>query len=427
MKGSHKCTIWILIFVTFLLPVMVGCQESQVQAQIAVSDVQRNTAPQVPSVDRSELVTGNSAFAFDLYQHLRREASNLFFSPYSISTALAMTYAGARGETQRQMAQTLHYTLPQEHLHAAFNALNLELGDPAQEEFQLHIANAIWGQAGYPFLAPFLGTLAENYGAGLRLLDFQQDPDVARGEINAWVSDETEERIQDLIPVDAITADTRLVLANAIYFLADWVFPFEAAKTSAGGFYTLDGREVSVPMMSMLEPRRLAYARGEGFQAVELPYKSGTMSMSMLILVPDAGQFEAFEDALDAVGVEGILAELEPRQVALSMPKFAFESEFGLGETLSEMGMPDAFGPADFSGMDGSRNLFISDVFHKAYVAVDEAGTEAAAATAVLMKRLSMPMADVTLSIDRPFIFVIREGETGSVLFLGRMMNPSLG
>jgi serpin B len=425
MKGSHKCTIWILVFITLLPPVMAGCQESQVQAQSAVSDVERNTAPQVPSAELSELVAGNSAFGFDLYQQLRREAGNLFFSPFSISTALAMTYAGARGETQRQMAQTLHYTLPQERLHAAFNALNLELGGPAQEDFQLHVANVIWGQAGYPFLAAFLDTLAENYGAGLRLLDFQQDPDAARGEINAWVSDETEERIQDLIPPDEITADTRLVLANAIYFLADWVFPFEAGNTSAGGFNTLDGREVSVPMMSLLEPERLAYARGEGFQAVELPYESGTMSM--LILVPDAGQFEAFEDALNVAVVEDILAQLELRQVALSMPKFAFESAFGLRETLSEMGMPDAFGPADFSGMDGSRDLFISDVFHKAFVAVDEAGTEAAAATAVLMKRLSMPMADVTLSIDRPFIFVIREGETGSILFLGRMLNPSLG
>ena len=408
---------------------MVGCQESQVQAQAAASDVERQTAPQVPLTDRSELVAGNSAFAFDLYHNLRRDAGNLFFSPYSISSALAMTYAGARGETQRQMAQTLHFALSQERLHPAFNALDLKLDSLVQDDFQLRIANAIWGQTGYAFLADFLDTLAQYYGAGLRLLDFESDPDAARREINAWVSDQTEERIKDLIPPGGISNDTSLVLANAIYFLADWTFPFDAGKTRDGTFHTLGGDELSVSMMSLQDPEALSYAEGQGYQALELPYEGGLLSksMSMVILLPDAGQFDAFEEALSADSVERILTQLEPRQVALSMPKFSFESEFSLKQTLTEMGMPDAFGAADFSGMDGSQNLFIGDVFHKAFVAVDESGTEAAAATAVVMKRSSLPMFDIQLTIDRPFIFVIREGETGSVLFVGRVLNPSAG
>jgi serpin B len=402
---------------------IAGCAQKQAQAQIVQSKVGRETAPDVGPADLGELAAGNSAFAFDLYQALRGTEGNLFYSPYSISAALAMTYAGARGETERQMAETLYFTLPQDRLHPAFNALDLDLTSGDQDEFKLHIANALWGQTGYAFLAKFLDTLAKNYGAGLRLLDFEREPEPSRQVINEWISDQTEDRIKDLIPPGGITRDTRLVLANAIYFDADWMYPFDKERTRDGAFHTLDGRQVTVPMMALSDPTTLSYAQGQGYQAVELPYKGE--KMSMVILLPDAGQFEAFEAALDAGRVAAISSELEPKQVALVMPKFSYESEFGLAGTLATMGMPDAFSAADFSGMDGTRDLFIGNVFHKAFVAVDEAGTEAAAATAVVMKLTAMPSVDVQLTVDRPFVFMIRDVESGAILFVGRVVNPA--
>jgi serpin B len=421
--STHKHIIVLVLLVSTLGLTLTSCAQGQAQAQIAQSKAQRVTSPGAGPADLGELVAGNSAFAFDLYQALRGRDGNLFYSPYSVSVALAMTYAGAQGQTEQQMAATLHYTLSQDRLHPAFNALDLSLVGAKQDEFKLHIANSLWGQTGYAFLAEFLDTLAQNYGAGLRLLDFQKEPEPSRQTINDWVSEQTEEKIKDLIPQGAITPDTRLVLANAIYFDADWQHPFAQERTRDGTFTTLVGEQVTVPMMAMPEPPALPYARGQGYQAVELPYQGERMSM--LVLVPDAGQFEAFEAALDAGRVESTLSELELKQVALTMPKFSYESDFDLSATLIGMGMPDAFGSAaDFAGMSGARDLYISDVFHKAFVAVDEAGTKAAAATAVVMQEMAMPMIDVELVIDRPFIFIIRDIKTGAILFVGRVLDP---
>jgi len=416
----ERAALALTLLVTLSLT-LAGCASQPAQAQIARSSLDRETTPAVPPADLSELVAGNSAFAFDLYHALREQPGNLFYSPYSISAALAMTYAGARGETERQMADTLHYTLPQDRLHPAFNALDLAL--TGADDFTLHIANAIWGQAGHQFLAAFLDTLAQNYGAGLRLLDFVKEPEPSRRVINDWVSEQTEQRIQDLIPGGAITPDTRLVLANAIYFKADWLHTFDPERTHDGPFYTLDGGQVTVPLMALGEPASLAYAQGPGYQAVELPYTGN--KMAMLILLPDAGQFEAFEAALTTQRVAEILDGLERQQVALTMPRFSFESSFGLAQTLAAMGMPAAFSDADFAGMDGGHDLFISDVFHKAFVAVDEAGTEAAAATAVVMKVTAAPVDNVQLTADRPFLFLIRDTETDAILFVGRVVDPS--
>jgi serpin B len=398
------------------------------QAEVAQSEMLRVTSPAVPEADLAELVAGNSAFAFDLYQAVRANPGNLLYSPYSISLALAMTYAGAEGETKQQMADTLSFTLPDDRLHPAFNALDLELarrgeGSPSSGgfRFQLNIANAIWGQKGYPFLAEFLDVLAENYGAGLRLLDFVTAPEESRLVINDWVSDQTEGKIPDLMPQGFIDELTRLVLTNAIYFNAAWAFPFEPQDTEDGPFHLLDGGEVSVPMMK--ESKEFGYAEGEGYQAVSLPY--GVSGVSMVILVPQAGQFEAFESSLNAERVDAIVKALERWSVTLSMPKFDFESSFDLGETLATMGMPDAFsGTADFSGMTGSRELFISAVVHKSFISVDEEGTEAAAATAVGMPA-SAPAGHVDLTLDRPFVFLIHDYETGAILFAGRVINPA--
>ena len=424
MKKVFLC----LLAVSLVLG-LVACTQPATAGEVVQSDKPRETSPDVDDADLAVLVSGNSDFAFNLYQALSKEDGNIFYSPYSISLALAMTYAGARGETERQMADALRFTLPQHRLHPAFNSLDIELSQRGQgargkdgEGFRLNIVNALWGQKDYQFLTTFLDTLAENYGAGLRLLDFITAPEESRITINNWVSDQTEGRIKDLIPQGLIDELTRLVLTNAIYFNAAWQYPFREDMTGDGPFYLLDGGEVSVPMMRQTES--LGYAEGDGYQAVELPYDGG--ELSMVILLPRTHQFGTFERSLDAQRVAEIVEALEPRRVALTMPRFEFESSFSLKETLAMMGMPVAFSPnADFSGMTGKRELFIADVVHKAFVSVDEAGTEAAAATAVVMTLTAVPETPVKVTIDHPFIFLIRDIETGTILFVGRVLNPS--
>ncbi|MDH7489164.1 MAG: serpin family protein [Anaerolineae bacterium] len=423
-------TPWVNLLLVLVLISLAACAPSRpAQAQVAQSDKPRVQSPAVPPSDLAELVAGNSAFAFDLYQAIREKPGNLFYSPYSISVALAMTYAGARGTTERQMADVLRFTLPQDRLHPAFNLLDQALasrGAGAKSKdgkpFRLSVANSLWGQAGYKFLPAFLDTLAENYGAGLRLVDFHSAPEAARKTINDWVSDQTEGKIKDLIPQGAIDALTRLVLANAIYFNAAWMYPFDKDATQDGPFYLLDGSQVTVPMMR--QDKHFRYFAGNGVQAVELPYDGG--EVSMVILVPDKGKFPAFEQSLTADTVADILSKMETTNVNLTMPKFKYDATLSLAATLKAMGMPDAFSPdADFSGMDGTRNLAITDVFHKAFVAVDEAGTEAAAATAVVIGLTAMPVSPVELTVDRPFVFLIRDVQTGAILFVGRVLNPS--
>ena len=419
----------VALALALLLPAIASMQLAQPAAgEVLESDKERITSPDVSPSEQALLVEGNSAFAFELYQALKGEEGNLFYSPYSISLALAMTYAGARGETAQQMADTLQFLLGQASLHPAFNWLDAELarrGEGAQgkdgEGFRLNIVNAIWGQKDYEFLSDFLDVLAENYGAGLRILDFITETEKSRVTINDWVSDQTEGRIEDLIPQGAIDALTRLVLTNAIYFNAAWAYPFEKDMTADGPFYLLDGGQVSVPMMKQTES--FGYTEGEGYQAIELLYDGG--ELSMVVFLPEAGKFEAFEEGLQAQQVCDIISSLQPTQVALTMPRFEFDSEFSLKDALAEMGMPIAFsGAADFSGMTGKPELCISDVIHKAFVAVDEAGTEAAAATAVIMKLTAVPEPPVEVTIDRPFIFLIRDIETGAILFIGRVLNP---
>jgi serpin B len=395
------------------------------------SEKQRVSSPDVPDADLNALVEGNTAFAFDLYRFLAEQEGdkNLFYSPYSISLALAMTYAGARGGTEEEMAEALHFMLSQEDLHPAFNALDQELaqrGEGAegkdQEGFRLNIANAIWGQMDYQFLDAFLDVLAENYGAGLRVLDFAGAPEESRITINDWVSKQTEGKIEDLIPQGTIDSLTRLILTNAIYFNAAWANPFQEEATRDGPFTLLDGTEVSVPMMHQTES--FGYAEGGDYQAVELPYDG--REMSMVIVLPEEGEFQAFENSLDAGRVEAIIEQLDQRQVALAMPTFEFDAEFFLKQALAALGMPAAFSDkADFSGMTGDRALFISDVLHKAFVSVDEEGTEAAAATAVVMKLLAAPEEPVEVTLDHPFLFLIRDIQTGTILFVGRVVDPS--
>jgi len=421
-----KKILIIVLALVLLLPMIASVQPAA--GEVLKSDKERIASPDVSPNEQALLVEGNSAFAFELYKELKEKGGNLFYSPYSISLALAMTYAGASGETAQQMADTLQFLLEQASLHPAFNWLDAELakrGEGAQgkdgEGFRLNIVNAIWGQEDYEFLPAFLDVLAENYGAGLRIVDFITETEASRLAINDWVSKQTEGRIKDLIPQGAIDALTRLVLTNAIYFNAAWEHSFDKKMTADGPFYLLDGEQVIVPMMKQTES--FGYTEGEGYQAVELQYDGG--ELSMVILLPEAGKVEAFEEGLQSQQVDAIINDMQNIQVALTMPRFEFDSEFRLKDTLAGMGMPIAFSSAaDFSGMTGKRELAISDVVHKAFVAVDEAGTEAAAATAVIVGLTAVPEPLVEVTINRPFIFLIRDIETGAILFVGRVLNP---
>lgn len=390
------------------------------------SDLPREEPSQTALSNMAALSGSNTAFALDLYQQLRSQDGNLFYSPFSISLALAMTYAGAQGDTESQMASAMHFDLPQEDLHPAFNALNTTLngrvGEEGQPGFKLNIANALWGQQGFAFSPEFLDLLAVNYGAGMQAVDYAQS-EAARKTINDWVEDQTEGKIKDLIPANALNALTRLVLTNAIYFNAAWLNPFDEKATTEESFDLLDGSEVKVPMMRQTES--FGYIKSEDYEAVELFYEG--RQLSMVILLPDEEQFADFEQSLDAAQLQSTLDQLAVQRLDLSMPKFKIDSSFGLAATLAAMGMPDAFdvNKADFSGMTGKPDLYITDVVHKAYVNVDEEGTEAAAATGVIMGLKSMPTGEpIRVEVDHPFLFLIRDAETGAVLFMGRVVQP---
>ncbi|NWF64421.1 MAG: serpin family protein [Chloroflexi bacterium] len=396
-------------------------------AQMAQSNRAREKNPAVSEADIAALVDGNNAFALALYQSLRTQDENLILSPFSISLALAMTYSGARGETETQMAEVLNFG-PQEQTHRAFNALDLTLEDTnlvfnkEQEPMQLSIANSVWAEQTFIFLPDFLDTLSIHYGAGIHLLDFANHPDPSRKTINEWVSRETEDKINNLLPENSITTNTKMVLVNAIYFKADWLSPFDANDTYDGTFKLLDGSEVTVPMMG--QRMSIPYFVGDGFVAAELPYAGG--SAVMTLLVPDEGRFEEVESTLSAAMFQEVLSTFTAADVALRMPKFEFESSFSLSDTLATMGMPIPFDEnrADFTGMTDQQDLFIGDIIHKAFAAVDEKGTEAAAATAVIVEGATAMMPENELYVDRPFLFFIRDVESRQILFIGRVLNP---
>lgn len=416
---------FLLVF-ALLLPFAAGCTAFGA-GTVVRADTPRDVAPATSSEDVASVADGVNAFGLDLYRALAQERSeNLFISPYSIALALAMTYAGARGRTADEMASVLHYALLDERLHPAMNALDLALHAGEDREMDsweppiFRSANALWGQKGLGFEEAFLETLAANYGAGMRLLDFSR-PEDARGTINEWVAEQTEDRIKDLIPPGLLSAMTRLVLTNAVYFKAQWQDPFLESATADGPFYRPDGSSVTVPMMRQTE--NLGYYAEDGLQVVELPYAGGTHSM--LILLPEEGGLAELAAGLDEARLRELVEGLERQSVALTLPRFEYEAEFALGEMLAAMGMPTAFSPgADFSGMTTEADLFISEVVHKAWVAVDEKGTEAAAATAVIMVEAAMPMEPVEVTVDRPFLFAIRHRDTGTLLFLGQVVDP---
>jgi len=395
------------------------------------SDLTRELEPSATPEDLQSAAVGINAFGFDLFHQLRASSSedeSLFFSPTSLSTALSMTWAGALGETEAQMAQVLHYDLPQELHHPAFNALSLELesreGDGQGEDgygLRLDLINSLWGLTGYPFLESFLDVIALHYGAGLQLLDFASDPEGSRQTINAWVEEQTDGDIDELLELGIIDSNTVLVLVNAITYAAAWEHTFPVEATQDQAFQLLDGGEVTVPTMSVTE--EFAWAQGDGYLSIELPYEGN--EMAMLVIVPDQGRYREIEAAMEPTFIEQVVDELEPAALTLSLPCWSSETKVDAVEQLQALGMVDAFDPgnADFSGMNGGAGpLWISHVIHQALVSVDEEGTQAVAASAAVMSWGS----GERVTVDRPFLYLVRDNPTGAILFMGRMMDPSV-
>jgi serpin B len=390
----------------------------------------RANTPRLPAnADPQPAAAGINAFGLDLYAQLANGNGNLVFSPASIELALAMLRPGARGETARQMDAAMH-SVGSDQMAAAISALQAALDSRSgtykddqgnDVPVTLRIANSAFAQHGLTIEQAYLAALSARFDAGVRLVDFATDPDAARKLINDWVSQQTEQRIEGLLGPGSIDELTRLVLANAIYLKAPWQTQFSKDSTSTQPFTTADGQTVQVPMMS--SQQTTAYAEGPGWQAVDLPYVGGDLSMT--IILPD--DLAAFEQSLTADSLDSIIGKLSSTEVQLSLPKFNLETKTNLPQQLSALGMPLAFDAqqADFSGITTDQKLSVSDVIHQANITVDEAGTEAAAATAIVVGITALPSKIARMDVNHPFLFALRDDPTGTILFLGRVTDPS--
>jgi len=377
--------------------------------------------------DKELVVAGNNLFAIDLYKELSRQDGNLFFSPISMSIALAITYAGANTNTEAQMAEVLHFSINQSKLHPAFSDIlkSLNVGTK-RSGYRLITANRLWGQYGYEFLDNFINITDEYYEGGFKKVDFTIDREITRKKINQWVEEKTEEKIKNLIGEGVLHPLTRLVITNAIYFKGMWMSQFDESKTEDRSFNLLDGEIVKVPMMTQTDD--FNYFETDNLKILEILYAGGEVSMVVLLPKKKDG-LKALERSIDAKNVRMWLAGLKKRETLVFMPKFKMDSSFFLKDTLSSMGMTDAFSPeiADFSGIAEGRDLFISNVIHKAFVDVNEEGTKAAAATGIVMDTTSIeePIKKIAyFNADHPFVFIIRDRRTKSILFLGRVTDP---
>lgn len=421
--------------------IVAACAPAAATPEFVRSRLPRERQPEARTAAVDQLVADNTAFAFDLYyQAASQEEGNFIFSPYSISMAFAMVYAGARGESEQEIAETLHFTLPPSELHAAFNTLGLGLeriGEESPNSLKLTVANAVWGQQGFTIEQDFLDVLGQNYDAGLQLLDFAGAPGPSRDTINRWVSDQTEDRIPELVSPDMIRPDTRLVLTNAVYFKAHWISAFDEERTQEQPFTLRDGSEVGVQMMSGGPPYVRCMA-DHGYTAVELGYgemgypeggpgSTAAYSTAMLLIIPEVGQFDAIENKLDASVLREITSRLVmTNAVNASIPRFEFESNLDLVEALRAMGMSAPFDISDFEGITPGGGLSISDAVHSANITVNEWGTEAAAATAIAVLEEGMEnTCEYEVIADRPFIFTIYDRTHYTLLFLGRVLNPA--
>ncbi len=388
--------------------------------------------------DLQTVVKNINDFSFALYQELKEKKDNLFFSPYSISTALAMTYTGARGQTRKEMAEVLRFPLDQHKLHPLLSKIQLKLNSIEEKGYiKLNVANSLWFQEGYHLNDEFVNVNKEYYNSELKFVDFIYHPEMARTGINTWVEDKTNDKIKNLIGEGVLKPTTRLVLCNAIYLKSPWVNQFDINNTKEAPFYLTLQEDIQIDMMNQIEDFR--YKDFDTFSSLELPYTSrsesfpGYHDLSMIIFLPKKIEgLVKFEEGLNGSNVERWINELmatRPVEVIVSMPKFTTTSEFELTNTLSAMGMPSAFSPgaADFSGMTSTKELFLDKAIHKAYVDVNEKGTEAAAVTALVMEFGIEPdkPKPKKFIVDHPFIFLIRDNQTGSILFVGRIVDPT--
>lgn len=387
--------------------------------------------PEIPG-SATSVVDGNNRFALDLYARIADDPKagdgNIFFSPFSISTALAITYEGARGETADEIQSVFHFPVNQTALRSGYATL-VARANSRLNAYTLRTANALWAEKTHPFLPDYLGIADRYYDAKTTNMDFIYRPEKSRIIINQWVEDKTGDQIKDLIPPGAIDSSTALLITNAIYFKGTWVKQFDPEKTRDADFMTGSGTTIRVPMMQRTDDAAVfRYAETEMFQVLEMPYESGSgTELAMLVVLPRENDTAGVVQSLDVGTLQEIRQSLAFRVVRVYFPKFVMETKYFLPRTLSEMGMPTAFtAGADFSAMDGSRDLFITDVIHQAFVEVNEEGTEAAAATAVIMGKGASPAEEKVpvFRADHPFIFFIQERETGNILFMGQVSDP---
>lgn len=372
---------------------------------------------------QDRVVGGNNEFAFELYNQIStvEKDKNVFFSPFSISSALAMTYAGSRGETERQMANVLHFTLPQEETPKQFSLLCAKVSDSKPKPYQLRVANALWGQADYPFSKDFLELVGKYYQGGFNTVDFAAEAEKSRQIINRWVEENTAGEIKDLLHKRDVDSLTRLVLTNVIYFKGDWAVKFRPEETKAAAFAIGPGQTVDVPFMH--QQGKYGYTATDEVEVLEMPYAGN--DLSMLVLLPD--DIDRFSAQLTLHKLEEWQKQLYTRKVDVFMPKFKLETRYGLAEHLAALGMPAAFDErtADFSGMTGNKELFIKKVIHQAMIDVNEDGSTAAASTAVGMNIKTAYEIPAVFKADRPFLFLIIHKDSGAILFMGRVSNPA--
>jgi serpin B len=400
--------------------VKFGISKSNADRNVVVS-----TDPRI-SAEASSI----SKFAVNMYKQIVEDDKNMFFSPYSITTAFGMADAGAKGNTDLQIREALQVTLDGDDFHSGLNGLDQSLKSfsDATENLELNVENSIWAQDNVTyFKVGYLDKLARNYGVGIYMLDFMNEPDPSRIIINDWVAQKTNQRIKDLIPDGAITTDTRLVLTNAIYFLADWKYKFDSSLTVSLTFYTVDGNSIKTPMMRFKDqPEKMIYNYSGNVRMLELPYNGDRIAMDLIL--PDSGEFEVFEDSVTYEGLSGLISGLDSTNLKMvEIPKFQFTTpSLSITKALQNLGMEDPFtGAADFSGI-ADINLLITDVIHKAFIKVDESGTEAAAATGIIMGEGMSQNNSKFFVANRPFMYLIRDKETNTILFMGRIMNPAI-
>lgn len=414
--------IYKTIFAIIAVLLLAGC------AKVETPNVV-NTQASPESIN--SVVAANNQFAFELYSKYKDENKNVFFSPYSISTALAMTYEGARGKTAEEMQNVFHF--PEESVRLpAYASIYNEL-NKGSSDYKLNTANALWAQKDFTFLKEYFDLVGNYYGGKVTNLDFVSETEKSRQTINNWVAGQTNDKIKDIIPVGVLNSMTRLVLTNAIYFKGTWQIQFKKSNTQEADFRISPLNTIKVPMMHLSgEKANFNYLEIEHLQILELPYEGNDLSMLILLpeecigdFVPCTNYMKMFEDSLTAEKLSELKSQMRESNVAVSLPKFKFETKYFMANTLAEMGMPTAFSDtdADFSGMDGKKDLYISDVIHQAFVDVNEEGTEAAAATAVVMAMKSAGPG-IIFNADHPFIFVIQQKQTGNILFMGKVIDP---